>query len=112
MTALQILAAIRRLGGDLRISEMGKLQVVGRDCVPDDLVEAARGRAADLKAIVREHLSTGSASDAVIAAARLLRDGKWGYSPMSCDFHVGRAREDCRRCGAGFASHARTGRGR
>jgi len=109
MTARGVIDVLRRHGAHLEINAAGKLELVGR--VPDDVFELTRDRAGDLKALLRE-MSAGSASDAVIAAARLLRDGKWGYSPMSCDFHVGRAREDCRRCGAGFASHARTGRGR
>ena len=112
MTAPQILDAIRRHGGDLRISDLGKLQVVDRDRVPDELVVAAREHAADLKAIVREHLPTAGPADAVLAAQRLLRSRRWPFTAAPCYFSIGPAGGDCARCGASFLSHQDPRRGR
>ena len=112
MTAPQILAAIRRHGGDLQISEIGKLQIVDRDRVPDELVRAARERAADLKAIVREHLPTAGPADAVLAAQTLLRSRRWPFRAAPCDFPIGPAGTDCKRCGSSFLTHQDPRRGR
>ena len=39
-------------------------------------------------------------TDAVIEAARILREGKWPQTAPACAFHAGRPDEVCRRCGA------------
>ena len=110
MTARGVIDIIRRHGAHLEINAAGKLEIVG--VVPESVFVLARDRLGDLKALVREQSPDLTASDAVISAARLLRNGKWNYAPMCCDFHVGRTRDECRRCGAGFAAHMRSGRGR
>jgi len=105
VTARAILAAIRRAGGDLVISEAGKLRVVGRDRVPDEIVAAAKAHVADLRALFQEHVEAPSASDAVLAAQRLLRAGKWPPASAPCPFPIGPPGSDCQRCGASYLEH-------
>jgi hypothetical protein len=43
---------------------------------------------------------------AVLAAQQILRQGKWPKTnPSDCGFHIGRACEDCKRCGAPWLEH-------
>lgn len=111
MTPRDILVEIRAAGGDLRVVD-GKLSVVRRHVVPDALVSVARENAAGLRAILAEHVSTGSATEAVIAAQRLLRSRRWQFEPAPCDFPIGPAGRYCERCGAPFLTHHDPRRGR
>lgn len=100
MTATDIVATLRALGADVEI--VGEhLEVVGRSLVPDAFMEVVRERSRDLRAILVEHQpAPATSTDALLAAASLLRSGKWRTLEPPCDFFIGSASSDkrCRRC--------------
>jgi len=104
VTPQDILVEIRAVGGYLQVVD-GKLSILRRHFVPDALVSIARENAAGLRAILAENTSTGSATEAVIAAQRLLRSRRWQFEPAPCDFPIGPAGRYCERCGAPFLTH-------
>lgn len=105
MTATEIVKRVRAHGGDIELLPDGhRLVLVHRRSIPDDLAAMARLRAADLRALLAEQ-SAATATDTVLAAQRLLRDGLWPATPGVCDFLIGRNGEDCKRCRASWYEH-------
>ena len=59
-----------------------------------------------IRAWLQEFRSSACATDAVIVAQSLLRDGVLvSCKPKECNFHCGNPGDDCRRCGATWHDH-------
>jgi hypothetical protein len=59
---------------------------------------------AQIIALLRER-EGGCATDAVVFAQALLRQGRFSSEPAPCAYHCGRPHERCKRCGAPFVEH-------
>jgi hypothetical protein len=103
MTAQALLAEVRARGADVVLTA-GGVRLRGASRVPD-LVDRLRERAADLRAVLLERSPDASATDAVLAAQRLLRECRWESRPAPCAFPIGPPGADCMRCGGSWLEH-------
>ena len=104
MTASEIVRKVRESGGDVGLLPDGRVALLRRSRIPDALATIARDRVADLRALVAE-MHAGTASDAVLSAQAILRQGRFPREEPPCRYHTGLPRERCRRCGAPLAPH-------
>ncbi len=101
MTASEIIARIRKHGGDVILLEDGKhLSIQHRSTVPSDLANEAKAHAADLRALLREHASS-------LEIAKAIRERRYPIpcAPADCTFPIGEPGKACRRCGASWSEH-------
>ena len=70
----------------------------------DRLSEAIAKHKGDVIALLRER-SPECATNAVLFAQALLRQGRFAPAPPPCAYHCGTPNEQCLRCGASFAEH-------
>jgi hypothetical protein len=104
VTASEIVRQVRESGGDVGLLPDGRIALLRRSRIPDALAAIARGHVADLRAFVAE-TRPGTASDAVLTAQRLLREGRFLHQRAPCAFHCGDADQSCERCGAPWDEH-------
>ncbi len=115
MTAAAVIARAQALGAEVTL--------VGTDSVrvraPAEAVEAVVPLIRSLKTEVIAELlrretalsfrsatsSLANAADALVAAQRLLRFGRWPPAIGTCPFHIGKSGARCRRCGAPWLEH-------
>jgi hypothetical protein len=87
--------------------------VVGNAAVLAELAPILRPHKPVIRALLEEWAAAPSPSDAVLAAAKLLRFGLWPPTrPEACTFHCGPPGGDCRRCGATWLYHTERAAGR
>ena len=108
MTAVELLRRASEEGLTVFVRGFDRIVVRGRA----DLVEALRPEFAahkpEIVAVLREH-GCSTATDAVIAAQRLLRKRLWPETaPKDCAFFIGRPVDlTCKRCGSTWQEHTR-----
>jgi hypothetical protein len=105
MTAAQAicLAVYRGLRFDLEGTEV---VLLGEEEVIDELLGLLRPHKDAIKSLLEEYSLAPTPTDAVVAAAKLLRFGLSPPTlPENCAFHCGSPDETCRRCGATFMAH-------
>ena len=107
VSARVVLAEVRSFGADVALDEQGRLHLRGCSRVPSALVAVVREHLEDLRALLREHEAIPTASAAVIAAAALLREGRWACEPGPCGFFTGVPAGACLRCGVEWVEHLR-----
>jgi hypothetical protein len=103
VSAARVLADARVLGVKVEAADQAHLRVQGpreaRDRIRPALVAHKREL---LRYLTAQCINE---ANAVARAARLLRECRWDPIAPPCDFHIGRPREICRRCGAPLAEH-------
>jgi hypothetical protein len=104
VSAQSLLAEVRARGADVYLTAEGGVRLTGASLVPD-LVDRLRERVADLRAVLLERSPVPTATGAVLAAQRLLRECRFVPEPPPCRFHIGVAGGACVRCGAEWTEH-------
>jgi hypothetical protein len=103
VSARSLLAEAERRGSRFRIIG-DRLEAAPR--LADRSLYAAIGEhKAEIVALLRERQLVSCATDAVLFAQALLRQGRFMREPAPCAYHCGHAGERCRRCGAPLPGH-------
>jgi hypothetical protein len=103
VTAPDLIVEAERRGACFRV--LGERLEAAPARVFDSSLAAEVGRhKSEIVAILRE-CEGMTATDAVLAAQRLLRECKFLAEPPVCAFLTGRPGEECRRCGASWSEH-------
>jgi hypothetical protein len=104
MTAAEVIR--RAAAAGLRFElEGNEVVVLGDDDMIATMYETLRPHRFAIRALLEE-FTVASGTDAVIAAARLLRHGMWPPThPSDCTFPCGNPGNDCRRCGGSWDEH-------
>jgi hypothetical protein len=102
MTAADLLRRANEKGLTVSVRGVDRIVVRGRA----DAVEELKPEFTAFKAEVIEALRRVlNEADAIVSAARLLRECKFLAQPPVCGFLIGRPGEECRRCGASWREH-------
>lgn len=103
MTAEQALRRAAERGLVVELRENDRLKIRGRADVVQELRPVlAAHKAAILEALRRRPVWV---AEAIVETQRLLRECRFPSEPAPCQFHVGHAFQDCKRCGAPIAEH-------
>lgn len=103
VTALEILTEAECRGVRFRTNG-DRLEATPSNLLDERLSEAIANRKADLMALIHER-EGACATDAVLFAQALLRQGRFVPESAPCAFHCGYLSELCRRCARPFADH-------
>jgi len=105
MTAAELM--LLATGQGLQLSPNGnKLDVRGNPAALDKLREDLIAHKPEIMAILQERELVPTATEAVLSAAALLRQGKWAPEAAPCAFFIGTSIEpNCRRCGGTWQQH-------
>lgn len=103
MTVTSLLVQAKILGVGLHL-EGDYLRYRGRRSAIDKLLPTLRAEKLNLFAFLREREVVPTATDAVLAAQRLLRECRFPATAPFCDF-LGGPGETCQRCGASCLEH-------
>lgn len=98
VNALGIIAAAERAGARFEI-DGERLRVSPASVLDAEMREQIMERRIPIIAHVRRR------REVVFAAAALLREGRWPQTPPVCEFQIGYAGGNCRRCGASWMEH-------
>lgn len=105
LTARELLAEAERGGTRFRV--VGDRLEATPKLADRDLYVAIGEHKAEIVALLRER-DEGCATDAVLFAQALLRQGRFVRETPPCAYHCADPHERCRRCGATFAAHLET----
>lgn len=106
MTALEVFQRAAELGVKLGLVD-GEIEYRGRLAAIEAIMPDLRANASTIAALLRERASVPCASDAVIAAQTLLRNGRWALQVGPCAFFTGVPASKCLRCGVAWIDHFR-----
>jgi hypothetical protein len=107
VTAVEVLRRARETGLTVFVTGTDRIMVRGQVDAIEVLKCELAAHKPEIVALLREHAGT-TATDAVLTAQRLLRDGRWPETaPEDCGFFIGHPNDAvCRRCGSSW--HERT----
>ncbi len=102
VSARDVLAEAERRGARFRV--VGERLEATPRIGDRDLHDAIGRQKGEIIAFLRER-DGGCATDAVLFAQTLLRQGRFSPEPAPCVFYCGHPIERCRRCSAPFSEH-------
>jgi len=104
MMAAEIVRRVREAGAELRLGGPTGIELVRYRRLDDATLDSIQRHRDAIRAILEEQAAQ-TATDAVLAAQRLLRECRFPPEPAPCNFHTGYTTEPCKRCGATLAGH-------
>ena len=105
MNAADLVRHVHDAGANLRLGGPTGIELVRYRRIDAETIDAIRAHRDSVRAFLAEQ-DAATATDAVLAAQRLLREGRWPQIERDrCGFDIGYSGEDCKRCGASVAEH-------
>jgi hypothetical protein len=105
VTAAEVLDRAEQTGVTLERREGGRLGYRGPAIAVVPLLSELAAHQAELLALLREREPEACATDAVLFAQALLRQGRFPSESAPCVYHCGHTGERCKRCGASWVEH-------